>query len=169
MGQSHLGQHQLEGLKSEFLLLGPLKQIKTSKSMHGWLSTGNQKSKISPDATELHKCPCCHKSKETQDHILKCHHVGAHKKRYTLVLPLMQKIRQNHLCPAQEVFTMCIRSWLESWETIILDVSSVSEPQCELILKAIADQEQIGWHLTMRGYLIMNWQLAVHQRRGNVT
>jgi hypothetical protein len=46
-----------KGLKSGFLLLGPLKRIKTSKSMHGWLNTGRQKSKISPDANESHKCP----------------------------------------------------------------------------------------------------------------
>jgi hypothetical protein len=41
-----------EGLKSGFLLLGPLKRIKTSKSMHGWLNTGRQKSKISPELNE---------------------------------------------------------------------------------------------------------------------
>jgi hypothetical protein len=78
-----------------------------------------------------------------------------------MVLPLMQQIRQNHLCPAQEVFTMCIRSWLESLETSIPDVSSVHESQCEFILKAIADQELICWHLAMRGYLSVNWRLVV--------
>jgi hypothetical protein len=125
--------------------------------MDGWLNTGHQKLKISPDATESHKCPHCHEPEKTQEHTLKCHHFGTHKKRYELVLLLMQKIRQNHLCPAQEVFTMCIKSWLESPETIIPDMSSVPEPQCELNLKAIADQEQIGWHLAMKGYLSMNW------------
>jgi hypothetical protein len=68
------------GIKSGFLLLGPLKQIKTSKSMHGWLNTGHQKSNILPDAMALHKCPLCHEPDETQEHILKCQHVGAHKK-----------------------------------------------------------------------------------------
>jgi hypothetical protein len=27
--------------------------------------------------------------------------------------------------------------------------------------KAIADQEQIGWHMAMRGYLSKHWRLAV--------
>jgi hypothetical protein len=84
------------GIKSGFLSLGPLKRIKTSKSMHGWLNTSHQKTKILPDATDLHKCPQCHEPDEMQEHILKCQHVGAHKKRYDLIHLLMKKIRQNN-------------------------------------------------------------------------
>jgi hypothetical protein len=73
----------------------------------------------------------------------------------------MKKIRQSNQCPAQEVFTKCVRSWLESLETIILDVSSVHDSQCELIQKTIADQEQIGWHMAMQGYLSKHWRLAI--------
>jgi hypothetical protein len=150
-----------KGLKSGFLSLGPLKRVKTSKSTHGWLNTGSQKSKISPDATESHKCPRCLEPNETQEHLLKCQQVGAHKKRYDLVVLMMKQIRQNKLCPAQEVFTKCIRSWLESPETFIPDLSSVHESQCELLEKAISDQEWIGWHLAMRGYLSKYWSMAV--------
>jgi hypothetical protein len=144
-----------------FMSLGPLKRVKTSKSIHGWLNTGHQKSKISPDAPDLHKCPRCLELNETQEHLLQCRHIGAHKKRYDLVLPMMRKIRQNKLCPVQVVFTKCIRSWLESPETSIPDVSSVHESQRDLLKKAISDQECIGWHLTMRGYLSKYWGLAV--------
>ena len=35
------------GLKAAFLSLSPLHHMKTSKSVHGWLNTGCQKSKIS--------------------------------------------------------------------------------------------------------------------------
>jgi hypothetical protein len=45
--------------------------------------------------------------------------------------------------------------------TIIPDVSSVHDSQRELIKKAIADQEQIGWHKAMQGYLRKHWRLAV--------
>jgi hypothetical protein len=72
--------HDWQGIKSRFLSLGALKQIKTSKSMHGWLNTGHQKSKILLDATELHKCPRCHGPDETQEQIMKCQHFGTHKK-----------------------------------------------------------------------------------------
>jgi hypothetical protein len=48
--------------------------------MHGWLNMGHQKTKILPDAMDSHKCPRCHEPDETQEHILKCQHVGAHKK-----------------------------------------------------------------------------------------
>jgi hypothetical protein len=65
----------------------------------------------------------------------------------------MKKIHQNNLCPVQEVFTKCIRSWLESPETVILEVSSVNVSQCELLRKAITDQGWIGWHLAMMGFL----------------
>jgi hypothetical protein len=85
------------------------------------------KSQILPDGMALHKCPWCHEPDEMQEHILKCQHVGAHKKQYDLIHPLMKKIRQNNRCPTQEVFTKFVRSWLESQETIILVMSSVHE------------------------------------------
>jgi hypothetical protein len=141
-----------KGLKSRFLSLGPLKRIKTSKSMHGWLNTGCQKSKISPDANESHKCPRCHEPNETQEHILKCHQVGAHKKWYDLVHPLMKEIQSNNLCPIQEVFTKCIRSWLKSPETIIPDVSSVHESQRELLQRRLLTKNALvgiwQWEVT---------------------
>jgi hypothetical protein len=40
-------------------------------------------------------------------------------------------------------------------------VSSVHDSQRELIQKAIADQEQIGLHMSMQGYLSKHWILAV--------
>ncbi len=40
-------------------------------------------------------------------------------------------------------------------------MSSVHDSQRELIKKAIADQEQIGWHKAMQGYLRKHWRLAV--------
>jgi hypothetical protein len=40
-------------------------------------------------------------------------------------------------------------------------VSSIHESQRELLRKAIADQECIGWHLAVRGYLSKYWGLAV--------
>jgi hypothetical protein len=36
------------------------------KSIQGWLNTGRQKSKISPDAVESDKCPRCHEPNETR-------------------------------------------------------------------------------------------------------
>jgi hypothetical protein len=81
-----------KALKSSFLSLGPLQRIKASKSILGWLNTGSQKSKISPDVVDSHKCPRCHKSNETQEHILTCPHVGGHKKRHDLVLPMLHKM-----------------------------------------------------------------------------
>ncbi len=35
------------------------------------------------------------------------------------------------------------------------------EGQCELVAKALEEQEQIGWHLAMCGYLSRHWGLAV--------
>jgi hypothetical protein len=74
---------------------------------------------------------------------------------------MVNKIRQNNLCPAQEAFTTCVKSWLKSPETLIPDASSVHVTQHELIEKAMADQDQIRWHLAMRGYLSKYWKLAV--------
>jgi hypothetical protein len=65
---------------------------------------------------------------------------GAQKKLYNLVVPMMRKICQNKVCPVQDVFTKCIRFWLESPETSIPDVSSVHESQRDLLKKAFSDQ-----------------------------
>ena len=43
----------------------------------------------------------------------------------------------------------------------MLDVSRIPESQRELLDKALAEQEQIGWHLAMRGYLSRHWALAI--------
>jgi hypothetical protein len=128
-----------KALKSSFLSLGPLKWIKTSKSIHhGWLNTGRQKSKISPDAVDSHKCPRCHKSNETHEHVLTCPHVGAHKKRYDLMHPMMRKIIKDDLCPVQQVFATCIRTWLKSPETLPKpDVSIVPEAQRDILIQAL--------------------------------
>jgi hypothetical protein len=44
-------------------------------------------------------------------------------------------------------------------------VSSVHDSQCELIQKVIADQERIGWHMAMQGYLSEHWRLAISANR----
>jgi hypothetical protein len=74
---------------------------------------------------------------------------------------MMKKIQQNNLCPVQEAIAKCIRSWLESLETIIPDVSRVHDSQHGLLQRAIDDQMRIGWHLAMQGYLSKYWGLAV--------
>jgi hypothetical protein len=76
-------------LKATFLSLGPHQQVKASKSIHGWLNTSQQKFKISPDAVDSHKCPCCQGSNETQEHILMCPDICVHKKCHELVIPVL--------------------------------------------------------------------------------
>ena len=65
-------------MKGAFLTLGPLKRIKTSKWVHGWLNTGRQKSRILPNAVDAHKCPRCQANNESQEHILLCPAGSAH-------------------------------------------------------------------------------------------
>jgi hypothetical protein len=67
-------------MKGAFLTLGPMKWIKTSKQVHGWLNTGQQKSKILPDVVDAHKCPCCQVDNESHEHILLCPAGSAHHK-----------------------------------------------------------------------------------------
>ena len=40
-------------------------------------------------------------------------------------------------------------------------MSRIPESQWELLDKALAEQEQIGWHLAMRRYLSQQWVLAI--------
>jgi len=89
-------------IKTAFLLIEPIKQIQCSKQMHGWLNVGTQKEKISPDAKDAHKCPRCLDPNETEEHILMCPHLGAHKRQYKLILPVTQKMQPNPRCPVQQ-------------------------------------------------------------------
>ena len=41
------------------------------------------------------------------------------------------------------------------------DGSRIPESQWELLDKALAEQEQISWHLAMWGYLSQHWVLAI--------
>ncbi len=53
----------------------------------------------------------------------------------------------------------------QATETIKPDMGSAHVSQRELLRKAIADQERIGWHLAMPGYLSKHWGLAVSANR----
>jgi hypothetical protein len=140
-------------MKGSYLSLSPLQRIKNSKCIHGWLNTGWQKSKISPDAVNAHKCPCCLEADETQEHLLLCPAGSAHCKWYELIYSVSKDIIQNRTFKVQQLFVWCIRSWLESPETPQPDVSLVPEGQCKFVSKALEEQAQTGWHLAMHGYL----------------
>ena len=87
--------------------------------------------------------------------------VSAHKKCYDLVHPMLWQIMSNELCPVQQVFALCVQSWLKTPETPMPDVSRIPDSQWELLNWALADQEQIGWHLLMRGYISCHWAQAI--------
>ena len=43
----------------------------------------------------------------------------------------------------------------------MLDVSRIPDSQWELLNRALADQEQIGWHLVMQGYISCHWAQVI--------
>jgi hypothetical protein len=54
-----------------------------------------------------------------------------------------------------------MKSWLETLETPMPDVSRIPDSMRELIDKALAEQEQIRWHIAMHGYLNRYWSIAI--------
>jgi hypothetical protein len=90
-----------------------------------------------------------------------CPDICVHKKCHELVIPVLWKIMSNKLCPIQQVFTSCVKSWLETLETSMLNVCRIPDSQWALLEKAMAEQDQIGWHLAMWGYLSQHWVLAI--------
>jgi hypothetical protein len=59
------------------------------------------------------------------------------------------------------VFESYVRSWLADSEPPTPDISRVPIKQWELLVKALEEQEQIGWDLGIGGYLSRHWSLAV--------
>ena len=152
----------LNSLKIAFLTLDPVKRISCSKRIHGWINMGEQKSKISPDAPEAHRCPHCALPLEDQEHILTCKHVSANRRRYELVLPMKRKMLTISNCRVQQLFVKCIKQWLAHPETPITpDISHIPDKQRALVETALEEQELIGWNLGMRGYLSRHWAMAV--------
>jgi len=143
------------------LSLGPIKRIQCSKRIHGWLNSGSQKEKISPDATEAHRCPRCLCPHETPEHILTCPHIGAHRRRYDLTFQMTRKMIPNSNCEVQRIFAQCVKDWLTNPETSPEpDVSQVPDEQRDHLERALAEQTAIGWHLGIRGYLSRHWAIA---------
>ena len=151
-----------KGLKDAFLGLDPMKRISCSKRIHGWLNTGDQKARISPDATESHKCPRCQTTVEDQDHVLTCRHASAHKKRFELLPDTTSKMITNHECKVQQLFVECFRTWLANPDTQLTpDISHVPSEQRKWVELALREQASLGWSLGSRGYLSKHWAKAV--------
>jgi hypothetical protein len=151
-----------KGLKDAFLGLDPMKRISCSKWIHGWLNTGDQKARISPDATESHKCPRCQTMVEDQDHVLTCRHASAHKKRFELLPDTTSKMITNHECKVQQLFVECFCTWLANPDTQLTpDISHVPSEQRKWVESALREQASLGWSLGSRGYLSKHWAKAV--------
>ena len=151
----------LAALKSAFLTLEPMKRISCSKRIHGWLNTGAQKAHISPEAPESHKCPRCHLAPETPEHVLRCTHSSAHKRRYELIPPMQRRMLTVPGCRVQQIFFDCLRSWLANPDNITPDISHLPIEQRGLVETALSEQAAIGWDMCFRGYLSRHWALAV--------
>ena len=122
----------------------------------------SQKSKTALGAMDSHKCPRCQAQLETQEHILTCNHVSAHKQCYNILPSIKKKMQPTTSCKAQQLFVKCFETWLENLETqILLDVSGVPDAQHELLQTAIEEQTQIGWTLAFCGYLSHHWAMVV--------
>jgi hypothetical protein len=74
---------------------------------------------------------------------------------------MLHQIMSNPLCPVQQLFASCIKFWLETPETPMLDVSRIPDSVRDLVDNALAEQEQIGWHLTMCRYLSQYWSITI--------
>jgi hypothetical protein len=74
---------------------------------------------------------------------------------------MMTKIIQNPGCRVQQVFELYVQSWLADSEPPTPDISQFPIEQRDLLVRALEEQDQIGWDLGMRGYLSQHWGLAI--------
>jgi hypothetical protein len=108
----------------------------TTRLAHGWLPTRKRKHAMNSAAND--KCFWCHQT-ETQDHIFQCPHQSAWQDEFLERLANHLEDSTTDPTVKQEVLG-CVESWLY-------------QPPCP----CKCDQQGIGNHLLIRGYVAIEW------------
>ena len=132
--------------------------------MHGWQNVGIQKRMIleakkgleedDQDPQKAVQCPMC-KQPETQMHYTICEHAMPTNMRKQEIV-LLRKTLQK-----QQTYEGITNIWIQSLTPNNPHLNLVSTNTIEdMINQAFTNQQEIGWHNLLRGFISSDWRLA---------
>ena len=127
-------------------------KMQTCKIMNGWLPVGHMRQHI----TGISQCPGCPCGDETIRHVFQCPNERMIATRKTALATMLKEgIKQKIKRPVMEAICHLILSESTTAPNLILDHHSPA------IKEAIEQQEEIGVHLFLRGYIAKKWETAI--------
>ncbi len=133
----------------------PAQQTPHMKVVHDQQLLGNrplQQSLIKDPILQL--CPCCQTSPETQFHLLQC---TANPERTDTLSKFQKTICDSDIHPVKYILTAGIQSWLtDPTVRFSPDVGEFPSHHHAILLEAIDEQQSIGWHNAILGFLSKN-------------
>ena len=122
------------------------KFIHTSKIMHGWLPVMHMQA----HSTGCPQCPGCSWQDETLDHMFKCEHIEARKRRAETIVVLRAKgIAMGIPRAIMEAITRILYEYTAGIDSTV--------PEHPGIAAAVLAQNEIGYHLLPRGFVAKAW------------
>ena len=142
-----------------FNQLTPAQQTGHMKVVHDQQHLGKrrlQQSTIKDPVLQL--CPCCKVHPETQFHHLQC---TANTERQAIFSVFKRSICTSDIHPVRYILSAGILHWLSTPdEPFRPSTSEFPSHHHDILLLAIEEQNHIGWHKAVLGYLGKTWQRA---------
>ena len=101
-------------------------------------------------------CPVCHDADETWEHVLQCNNVHMHRVRNESILKLNQdlSILKTHPYLQKHIIDI-VQAWIDKQP--IPYINQTNDPTKIKIHHAQIKQENIGYHLMMKGLITKEW------------
>jgi hypothetical protein len=109
--------------------------------------------------TILSRCPCCKTAVETPTHFLTC--PTQRPSRYRHFRELRRIMGSTNVHPALDFLYQGIHLWINNpLEQPTLNPGSAPIHLQPILIQALQEQEQIGWHQAVKGFLTTSWASA---------
>jgi hypothetical protein len=150
-----------------FRQLRPSIQVQHMKLVHDLQPLGWKRYQISKSKENvLSKCPRCKTQEETPVHFLTC--PTQRPSRYRHLRDLQRALGSTTAHPALALLYRGIAQWLNNpTEPPTLTVHTAPSHLQPILCQALQEQEQIGWHQAVKGFLTTSWAsaAAIHPSR----
>ncbi len=140
-----------------FRKLPPAAQISQMKFIHDIQPLGHNRVRRTTIADpKLSLCPCCKTANETQLHMLTC--PSQRPSRYSLLTDFHKTTCSGDAHPATKFFYRGLLQWFNNpLDPPSLRVSSAPDHLQPSLSLAIKDQDAIGWHQALKGFVSIHW------------
>ena len=141
--------------------LDPANLQRVQKLRCGWLPVNQRLSREDPDRPA--GCSACRpvdSVEETVDHVLQCPSTRQRTLVTERISSLTTTFREWKPNPTIcEIFTAATLHWVQTPQDDFVFQVPADIPSCHILLSAINAQNEIGWGLLFRGFVLLEWRL----------